>query len=201
METFNSYTNINPVGFDLIHLFQDGNIYWLTPSNSYPSENLPATGLSTSTNWQLLAVAPYTSFAAAISSNNVVSSQQTTFGALYVTANTNAASFGLNPNVGEASSGWVMDLSSNRWDMTVVGLPPGAYSIAFNSVPGLAAPAQQLFTITTNSITMVPCGVCPSASVPERDHRQRLNYIALERDNGVGVSTAIHNQFESGKLG
>ena len=156
VETFNSYTNINPVGFDLIHLFQDGNIYWLTPSNSYPSENLPATGLSTSTNWQLLAVAPYTSFAAAISSNNVVSSQQTTFGALYVTANTNAASFGLNPNVGEASSGWVMDLSSNRWDMTVVGLPPGAYSIAFNSVPGLAAPAQQLFTITTNSITMVP---------------------------------------------
>ena len=45
METFNSYTNINPVGFDLIHLFQDGNVNWLTPSNSSVSENLPESGL------------------------------------------------------------------------------------------------------------------------------------------------------------
>jgi len=36
-----------------------------------------------------------------------------------------------------------------------VGLPPGAYTITFNPVPGLAAPARQVFTVVTNSITTV----------------------------------------------
>ena len=36
-----------------------------------------------------------------------------------------------------------------------MGLPPGAYTITFNSVPGMATPTQQVFTIVTNSITMV----------------------------------------------
>jgi hypothetical protein len=165
VETFNSYTNINPVGFDLIHLFQDGNVNWLTPSNCVAVGNQPESGISTSTNWQLLAVAPYTSFAAAISSNNLVSSQQTDFGTLYVTANTNAASFGLNTNDGLASSGWVMDLSSNSWDMTVVGLPPAGYTINFYPVPGLDTPTPQAFAIAANSITMIQ-GTYQTASPP-----------------------------------
>jgi len=168
IETFHSYTNINPVGFDLIHLFQDGNPnpLWLTPSNCYPSENLPVPPLSTSTNWQLLAVAPYTSFVAAINSNNLVSSQQTNFGTLYVTVNTNAASFWVSTNVAVASSGWVTDPSSNSC-LTVVGFPPAQYSINFYPVPGLATPTQQVFVIATNSITTVQAtyGPAPPLSI------------------------------------
>jgi hypothetical protein len=44
---------------------------------------------------------------------------------------------------------------SNSWDKTVVGLPPGSYSITFNPAPGLGTPDQQNFTIVTNSITTV----------------------------------------------
>ncbi len=157
IETFNSYTNINPVGFDFIHLFQDGNSspLWLAPSNCYVSKNETESGVSTSTNWQLLAVAPYSAFAAAISSNKLVSSQQTNFGCVYVTANTNAVSFSNSPNSGVVSSGWVPDPVSNQWDTTVVGLIPRSYVMNFNPVSGLIAPGQQAFTILTNSVTVV----------------------------------------------
>jgi len=147
LETFQTYTSINPVGFDLIRLFQDGNTnaFWLNTTNSYAVMASP---------WQLLTEAPNTSFTAAINSTNL-GRNTNSFGTLCVTASTNAASFSLSPQAGTVSSCWVLTPMSNRWDEIVVGLSPGAYSISFNPVQGLATPALQNFAIGTNSITVV----------------------------------------------
>ena len=146
VETFGTFTNVNSVGFDLIRLFQDGNpnAFWLSPTNSYAVMSSP---------WQLLTEAPNTSFTAAVNSTNLGGAYS--MGTLCVTTSTNAASFSLSPPAGIVSSNWVITPMSNGWDKIVVGLPPGAYSITFNPVPGLASPAQQSFAIATNSITMV----------------------------------------------
>lgn len=148
VETFDTYTNVNPVGFDLIRLFQDANPdpFWLNSTNSYPIMTAP---------WQLLTQAPNTSFTVAVNPTNQ-SGGAYSMGTLCVTANTNAASFSLDPSAGIESTGWVITPMSNRWDKIVVGLPPGAYSISFNSLPGFASPPQQMFTIASNSITTVP---------------------------------------------
>jgi hypothetical protein len=147
VETFDTYTNVNPVGFDLIRLFQDGkaNPLWITAKNATISQSSP---------WQLLTLAPDTSFTVAVSPTNLpVGSYQ--LGTLCVTATTNAASFSLSPTTGLASAYWVITPSSNTWDKTVVGLAPGRYTITFNPLPGLVTPAAQVFTIAANSITTV----------------------------------------------
>jgi hypothetical protein len=147
VETFDTYTNVNPVGFDLIRLFQDGNTnpLWITPSNATVSQSSP---------WQLLTLAPDTSFTVAVSPTTLpVSSND--FGTLCVTATTNAASFSLSPTAGLASAYWVITPSSNTWDKTVVGLSPGQYAINFNPVPGLDTPIQQILTIAADRITTV----------------------------------------------
>jgi hypothetical protein len=159
LETFGSYTNINPVGFDLIRLFQDGNpdAYWLSPANSH---------VETSSPWQLLTEAPNTSFTAAVSSTTLFRNTNNV-GTLCVTASTNAAAFSLSPPAGMVSSNWLITPMSNRWDKIVVGLPPGAYSITFNPVPELVSPAPQMFTIATNSITTVPAFYYAYVPAPE----------------------------------
>ena len=147
VETFDTYTNVNPVGFDLIRLFQDGNPnpLWITPKNATVSQSSP---------WQLLTLAPDTSFTVAVSPTNLpVGSYQ--LGTLCVTATTNAASFSLSPTTGLASAYWVITPSSNTWDKTVVGLATGQYTINFNPVAGLDTPGEQVLTIAANSITTV----------------------------------------------
>jgi hypothetical protein len=147
VETFGSYTNIHPVGFDLIRLFQDANPnpFWLNLTNSYVEKAPP---------WQLLTQATNTSFTVGVNATNPAAGAYAV-GTLCVTANTNAAAFSLSPADGMVSSNWVVTPWSNRWDNIVVGLPPGDYSITFNPVPGLASPAGQLFTIASNNITTV----------------------------------------------
>lgn len=161
VETFETYTNVNPVGFDLIRLFQDNNpnAFWLSTNNSY---------VLTSSPWQLLTQAPNTSFTVAVSPTNISVGSYNT-GTLCVTASTNVGSFSLIPPAGIISPNWVITPLSNCWDKTVAGLPPGAYSITFNPVPGLATPAQQIFTIATNSITMVQAvyGTNVAGSAPQ----------------------------------
>ena len=63
VETFGNYTNVNPIGFDLVRLFQDGdpNPHWLTTANSYPLQSEP---------FQLITQAPDTSFAVYAGSTN-----------------------------------------------------------------------------------------------------------------------------------
>jgi hypothetical protein len=155
VETFQTYTNINAIGYDLIRLFQDGNANpsWLTPANSYNYQSTDG-GIAATTNWNLLTQATNTSFTVAVGTNSQAGGSYN-MGSLCVTANTNAACFSLSPSAGAISPYWIITPNSNRWDKTVVGLPPGAYTITFSSVSGLAAPAQQVFTIATNSITTV----------------------------------------------
>jgi hypothetical protein len=147
VETFGTYTNVDTVGFDLIRLFQDGNAnpFWLAPSNSYVEKSSP---------WNLLTYAPNTSFTVFVGSTNQ-SGESSNMGTLCVTADNNAASFSLNTSAGLVSPYWIITPNSNRWDNTVVGLPPGAYIITFNGVSGLAAPAPQAFNIISNEITTV----------------------------------------------
>ncbi len=137
VETFQTYTNINPVGFDLIRLFQDGdpNPFWLDTTNSYVEKSSP---------WQLLSAAPNSGFIVAVNSTNL-GLDTNSLGTLCVTANTNTASFSLIPSAGTNASGWVISPLSNRWDKVVVGLRPGAYSITFNPLSGLTTPAPADF--------------------------------------------------------
>ncbi len=147
VETFDTYTNVNPVGFDLIRLFQDGNPnpLWITPNNASVSHSSP---------WQLLTLAPNTGFTVAVSSTNLAVGSYN-LGTLCVTATTNAASFWLSPTAGLASAYWVLTPSSNTWDKTVVGLPVGEYAINFNPAPGLDTPVPQVFAIAADRITTV----------------------------------------------
>jgi hypothetical protein len=162
VETFGTYTNVNPVGFDLIRFFQDdaANAAWLNTGNSHVEE--------LSSPWQLLTQAPNTSFTAAVSSNTL-SVGSYNLGTLCVTATTNAASFSLSPPAGIISSNWVITPGSNRWDNLTVGLPPAAYTITFNPLPGLAAPAPQTFSITNETITTVQAdyGTDVAAGAPQ----------------------------------
>jgi len=155
VETFQTYTNINPVGFDLIRLFQDGkaNAFWLSPASSYSYE-ATYEGVSSTTNWNLLTEAKNTSFAAVVGTNSQAGGPYYV-GSLCVSANTNTASFSLNPAVGLISPDWILKPNSNSWDKIVVGLPPGGYTITFNPASGFVAPASQNFFITTNTITGV----------------------------------------------
>lgn len=154
VETFQTYTNINPVGFDLIRLFQDGNANpsWLTPANSYNYQTTGG-GLAATSNWNLLTQATNTSYTVAVGTNSQAGGPYN-MGSLCVTANTNAASFSLSPSAGLISPYWIITPNSNRWDKTVVGLAPGAYTITFSPVSGLVVPARQV-TIAANSITTV----------------------------------------------
>lgn len=155
VETFGTYTNVNPVGFDLIRLFRDGNSnsYWLSPGNCYVQKSAP---------WQLLTFAPNTAFTAAVSSTQLGTGSNTV-GTLCVTANTAAASFSLSSG-GGSSPTWVQTPDTNNWDEVVAGLPPGTYSITFQPAAGLVAPAPQVFTITTNQVTMVQAIYEPTAA-------------------------------------
>jgi autotransporter-associated beta strand protein len=189
VETFDSYTNVGPVGFDLCRLFQDGQVNWLVPSETSVQQNGTEENLSWSTNWQLLAVAPNTSFAAAVSTNNLVSSQQTNSGTLCVTANTNIASFWLNTNVGRASTGWVTTPANNTWDMTVVGIPPGEYAVYFGSVAGLDAPVPQMVSIAANSVATVQA-VYGNTQLAPAITQQPLNQAFLAGGN-VALAAAI----------
>jgi hypothetical protein len=157
VETFDTYTNVNPVGFDLIRLFQDGNPnpLWITPNNSTLSQSSP---------WQLLTLATNTSFTVAVSSTNLAVGSYN-LGTLCVTATTNAAFFLLHPTAGMVSAYWVLTPNSNTWDRTVVGLPPGEYSINFNTVPGLDTPVPQVFAIAADSITTVQAPYAPTLLV------------------------------------
>jgi len=150
VETFDAYTNyteIQPVGFDLIRLFQDANPnpFWLNTTNSYAVKSMP---------WQLLAEAPDTSFTVAVNATLPPGGAFGT-GTLCVTANTHAGSFSVSPSNGTAASGWVTTPWSNRWDKIMVALPPGDYSINFSDLPGLATPSPQPFTIVSNNIATV----------------------------------------------
>ncbi|HTR41661.1 MAG TPA: hypothetical protein VMH87_08610, partial [Pseudomonadales bacterium] len=126
VETFGDYTNVSPVGFDLVRLFQDDNPspFWLNTNNSYVTMAAP---------WQVLTVASNTSYTVAVSSTNL-SVNSYNLGTLCVTASTNAASFSLSPPAGVISPNWVITPSGNSWEKTVAGLPPGDYSITFNPV-------------------------------------------------------------------
>ena len=165
VETFESYTNVVPVGFDLCRLFQDGNANWLVANDTHVSENQPESGLSTSTNWQVLAVAPNDSFAVTITNGNVGSTQQTNFGALCVTANASSGSFSLNTNVGAASTGWVMTPGSNTWDLVYAGIPPGDYTVQFAPVPGFQTPTPQQIVVTANNITSIQAVYLPPLGI------------------------------------
>jgi hypothetical protein len=147
VETFDNYTNVNAVGFDLVRLFQDGNPapLWLGPDNSSSSVSWP---------WQVLTFAPNTSFTVAVSSSNLVAGTYD-LGTLCVTANAPAASFTLSSTNGLVSPFWINTPNSNSWDNTVAGLAPGSYSITFNPSPGQPAPVQQFFTINASSVTTV----------------------------------------------
>jgi hypothetical protein len=155
VETFQTYTDINPVGFDLIRLFLDGNgnPSWLTPANSYGLEET-YNGVNSTTNWNLLTQATNTSFTVSVGTNSKAGGPYD-MGSLCVTANTDTASFSLSPSAGLISPYWIITPNSNRWDNTVVGLPPGAYTITFGPVSGLATPVQQNFSIATNTIITV----------------------------------------------
>ena len=189
VETFDSYTNVVPVGFDLCRLFQDGQVNWLVPSDTSVEQNGTEQDLSWSTNWQLLAVAPNTSFAVAVSTNHLVSSQQSNGGTLCVTANTNVASFSLNTNVGQAATGWVMTPTTNRWDESVVGIPPGVYTVNFGAVAGLGAPGPQKVSIAANRIAMVQ-GVYGTIQSPPAISQQPLNQ-AFQAGGTVVLAAAI----------
>src|SRR5262249_36116528 len=149
VETFDTYTNVNPVGFDLIRLFQDGNAdpLWLTAANTYLRQDAPSP-------WQLLSLAPDTSFTVGVSAiklpvvSNVV-------GPLGVIANTTADAFPLNPSppAGQISPAWVITPNSNTWEKTEANLPPGSYQISFNRAPGLVPPPPQTFSITGGNVT------------------------------------------------
>lgn len=147
VETFDvSYTTVNTVGFDLIRLFQDNNPtpLWFTPANTYVRKSSP---------WQLLTQASNTCFTVAINpTTNIV---VTACGTLDVIANTNACSFAISPTAGTNSSNWVITPLGTSWEQTVVELTPRTYTITFNPVSGMATPASQQFTITSNTITMV----------------------------------------------
>ena len=184
VETFDSYTNVGPVGFDLCRLFQDGKVNWLVSSDTSAQQNGTEANLSWSTNWQLLAVAPNTSFAVAVKTNNLVSSQQTDTGTLCVTANTNIASFWLNTNVGTASTRWVMTPGSNSWDKVVVGIPPGEYAVYFGSVAGVDTPVPQTVSIAANSVATVPA-VYGTTQLAPAFTQQPLNQMFLVGGNVV----------------
>jgi hypothetical protein len=158
VETFQTYTNVNPVGFDLIRLFQDGNANpsWLTPANSYGVElTYTNDGITAATNWNLLSQASNTSFTVSVGGTNLIIAPSNS-GTLCVTVNTNVGSFSLIPSAGLFSPYWIITPYSNRWDNTVVGLSPGTATIVnFNPVPGLATPAQQSVNILGNGITTV----------------------------------------------
>ena len=132
VETFQTYTNINAIGYDLIRLFQDGNANpsWLTPANSYNYQSTDG-GIAATTNWNLLTQATNTSYTVAVGTNSQAGGSYN-MGSLCVTANTNAACFSLSPSAGSISPYWIITPNSNRWDKTVVGLAPGAYTITFS---------------------------------------------------------------------
>jgi len=82
-------------------------------------------------------------------------------GTLCVTANTNTASFSLSPATGLVSPYWVATPNGDRWDKTVVGLPPGTYTITFNAAPPSPAPPPQILTVSSNTIATVEVTYLP----------------------------------------
>lgn len=155
LETFDTYTSVNPVGFDLIRLFQDGNPnpIWLTLANSYPQQSPP---------WQLLSLAPFTSFTAAVTSTNLTQNTNQ-MGTLCVSADIAAAGFTLNPpaSAGLISPYWIITPDGGRWEKTVVGLAPGSYTITFAPVSGLITPAPQIVSIHNLTVTQAPAVYAP----------------------------------------
>jgi hypothetical protein len=153
VETFQTYTNIGPVGFDFIRLFQDGKAdpFWLSPANSYSFE-ATYNDVNSTTNWSLLTEAKNTSYTVTVGANSQPGGPYN-MGSLCVTANTNTASFTLSPSAGLVSPYWIIKPNSNSWDKIVVGLPPGAYTIIFNPASGFIPPVQQSFSIATNTVT------------------------------------------------
>ncbi|HUA39512.1 MAG TPA: hypothetical protein VMA35_14060 [Candidatus Sulfopaludibacter sp.] len=155
IETFDTYTSVNTVGFDLIRLFQDGSPspQWLTSVNSYPQQSPP---------WQLLSIAPDTSFTAAVSPTTLPANTNQ-FGTLCVSADTAAAGFSLNPpaNAGMISPYWIVTPDGGRWENTVAALPPGTYTIAFAPLSGLFAPGPQNVSILNGTVTMAQANYVP----------------------------------------
>jgi hypothetical protein len=159
LETFDSYTQVNPVGFDLIRLFQDGNSnpQWLTGVNSYPLQNAP---------WQLQSLAPYTSFTAAVSPTNLMAITNQV-GTLCISADTSAAALALNPptNTTLISPYWIITPDGGRWEKTISGLAPGSYTLNFAPAPGLITPAPQVITIHSGTVTMAQVFYFPPLSI------------------------------------
>ena len=159
LETFDTYYFVNTVGFDMIRLFQDGNPVpkWLTTINSYPEQSSP---------WQLLSLAPNTGFTAGVSPSTlpVITNQA---GTLCVIANTAGAAFSLNPSADPTlmSPYWIVTPDGWRWEKTVVGLPPGTYTITNAPAPGLFAPAPQIFTIQNGLVTTLQVIYTPPLNV------------------------------------
>jgi hypothetical protein len=155
IETFDTYTSVNPVGFDLIRLFQDGSPspQWLTSVNSYPQQSPP---------WQLLSIAPDTSFTAAVSPTTLPANTNQ-LGTLCVSADTAAAGFSLNPpaNAGMISPYWIITPDGGRWENTVAALPPGTYTITFAPLSGLFAPVPQNVSILNGTVTMAQANYAP----------------------------------------
>lgn len=191
LETFDSYTNVNTVGFDLIRLFQDGNPVpkWLTTLNSYPLESSP---------WQLLSLAPNTGFTAAVSPTTLPVNTNKV-GTLCVIANTDAAAFSLNPpaNAALISPYWIVTPYGGRWEKTVAGLPPGTYTMTNAPAPGLFAPAPQVFTIQDGLVTTVPAIYTPPLSVMASGNNVVLtwptNVAGLRLKSATSLTGAVWN--------
>lgn len=184
LETFDTYTSVNPVGFDLIRLFQDGNPVpkWLTTVNSYPLSSSP---------WQLLSLAPNTGFTAAVSPTTLpVNTNQV--GTLCVIANTGAAAFSLNPppNAALISPYWIVTPDGKRREKTVAGLPPGTYTMTNAPAPGLFAPAPQVFIIQNGLVTTVQAIYPPPLSVIASGNNVVLTWPT--NVDGASLKSAIH---------
>jgi len=76
-------------------------------------------------------------------------------GSLCLIVNQPNASFQLSPAAGVVLPHWTSQPLSNRWDKTIVALPPGKYTIGFDSLPGLTAPPPQDLIVTNHGMTTV----------------------------------------------
>ena len=74
-------------------------------------------------------------------------------GSLSLVVNQPEAAFALTPDAGIAASHWFSQPLSNRWDKTIVALPPGKYTVRFNPISGLVTPPEQEVMITNREVT------------------------------------------------
>ncbi|MEI7899826.1 MAG: cadherin-like beta sandwich domain-containing protein [bacterium] len=158
VETFGNYANLltGVLGCDLARIFYDGQCLWQTPDNT--SANISPWGQShplDNAEWLTLSYAPNTHFAVCITTSTNQVTVASPMGSLCVTVNTHAAGFMLSTASGIIDPYWVSTPDGQWWDKTVVGLPPGYYTMIFTPVAGVTTPASQIFQITDKSVTVV----------------------------------------------